>query len=90
MKIALFFLCLMLFCPAFAPADDECCFQGPGKCFEINSDNDREKCEKSEKYVLLDSSCKEAPECQLSDEPPVRSKAASGARSGGGFKDKSD
>jgi hypothetical protein len=75
MKKAIFLFCLMLLYPGFALADDECCFQGPGKCFEINSPQDREKCEKSATNVVLDDACKEAPECQLSEEPPANSKS---------------
>ncbi len=64
------FLAILLFLPALALAADECCFKGPGQCSTINSESDRAACEKLPFFVILDSSCKEASECMLSEEEP--------------------
>ncbi len=68
MKVALLLLLLLL--PASAPASDECCFKGPGQCTEINKDSDRDACNNLPATVVLITSCKDAPECHLSEEPP--------------------
>lgn len=70
MKVSL--LLLLLLFPAVSMASDECCFKGPGVCSEIKTDADREACNNLPATVVLDSSCKEAPECHISDEPPQR------------------
>jgi hypothetical protein len=82
MKKTLFLVCLMLAWPALAPASEECCFQGPGKCTEINFAHEKEICLRKAGSMVLDSSCKEAPECQLSEEPPAKQKSGPGTQSG--------
>jgi hypothetical protein len=82
MKKKLFLVFLMLFSPALALAADECCFHGPGKCTEINFADERATCERTQGNVVLDYACKEAPECQLSEEPPARPKSTSGSQTG--------
>lgn len=82
MKKAFFLVCLLLAYPVMAPAEDECCFQGPGKCVEINSAHDKEICGSTAGYLVLDSACKEAPECMLSEEPPAKQNPVRGAQHG--------
>jgi len=64
-------LALLLFFPTLALAD-ECCFKGPGQCAPINSDSEKQACEQLPFFIIVDSSCKEAPECILSEEEPVQ------------------
>jgi hypothetical protein len=82
MKKSFILICLMLFLPTFAWAADECCFQGPGKCVEINFAHEKEICNRAPGNVVLDSACKDAPECQLSEEPPASPKTINGSQSG--------
>ena len=82
MKKAFFLVCLLLSYPVIVQAEDECCFHGPGKCIEINSAHERETCERTAGYMVLDTACKEAPECQLSEEPPAKPKSARDAQHG--------
>ncbi len=65
------FLAIFMLLPCVALAADECCFKGPGQCSTINSESDRLACEKLPFFVILDSACKEAPECMLSEEEPA-------------------
>lgn len=69
MRIPVLFLLLFLLFPSISVAE-ECCFKDPGVCSEITSFRDREACEGLRGGVVLDSSCKEAPECHISPEPP--------------------
>jgi len=62
-------LILLLLFPGVAMASDECCFVGPGDCFVISSTAEMEICNKTPSTVALSSSCKESPECMLSEEP---------------------
>ena len=65
-------LAVLLLFPALALAADECCFKGPGKCSAVNSESEKLACEKLPFFVVLDSACREAPECMLSEEDPVK------------------
>ena len=62
-------LVLLLLFPGVAMASDKCCFMGPGDCFVIGSASEMDICKKSPSTVALSSSCKESPECMLSEEP---------------------
>lgn len=62
-------LVLLLLFPAAAMAADKCCFIGPGDCFVIGSASEMEICKKTPSTVALHTSCKESPECMLSEEP---------------------
>ncbi len=62
-------LVLLLLFPGVAMASDKCCFMGPGDCFVISSASEMETCKKTPSTVALSSSCKESPECMLSEEP---------------------
>ena len=62
-------LVLLLLFPGVAMASEKCCFMGPGECFVISSVSEMETCKKTPSTVALHSSCKESPECMLSEEP---------------------
>ena len=62
-------LVLLLLFPGAAMASEKCCFIGPGDCFVISSASEMEICKKTPSTVALHSSCKESPECMLSEEP---------------------
>src|SRR5208283_644661 len=68
-------LVLLLLFPSVAMASDNCCFRGPGDCFVISSASEVETCKKTPSTVALSSSCKEAPECMLSEEPTPQAPA---------------
>jgi hypothetical protein len=62
-------LVLLLLFQGVAMASEKCCFVGPGDCFVISSASEMEICKKTPSTVALHSSCKESPECMLSEEP---------------------
>ncbi len=62
-------LVLLLLFPGVAMASDTCCFVGPGDCFAISSASEMETCKRTPSTVALHSTCKESPECMLSEEP---------------------
>lgn len=66
-------LVLLLLFPGVAMASEKCCFMGPGDCFVISSASEMETCKKTPSTVALHSSCKESPECMLSEEPAPQS-----------------
>ena len=68
-------LVLLLLFPGVAMASDTCSFKGPGDCLVISSASEMEICEKTPSTVALSSSCKESPECMLSEEPGPQSAA---------------
>ena len=62
-------LVLLLLFPSVAMASDKCCFMGPGDCFVISSASEMQICKNTPSTIALSSSCKESPECMLSEEP---------------------
>ncbi len=70
----LFLLLLLSSLPVSAFAADECCFRSPGVCSDISSPLEKNDCERNSGTVVLDSSCKESPECHLSEEPKQKPK----------------
>ena len=77
-------LVLLLLFPGVAMASDTCCFKGPGDCFVVSSASEMEICKKTPSTVALSSSCKESPECMLSEEPVPQAPAfKSGLLQGG-------
>ena len=62
-------LVLLLLFPSVAMASDKCCFKGPGDCSVISSASEMETCKTTPSTVALSSTCKESPECMLSEEP---------------------
>ena len=71
-------LVLLLLFPGVAMASDTCCFVGPGDCFAISSASEMEACKRTPSTVALHSTCKESPECMLSEEPTPQSAAFNG------------
>jgi hypothetical protein len=64
-----FLLVLILLFPSVAMASEKCCFKGPGDCSVISSASELETCKRSPHTLPLSASCKESPECMLSEEP---------------------
>ncbi|MGA2228987.1 MAG: hypothetical protein ABSH41_31510 [Syntrophobacteraceae bacterium] len=71
-------LVLLLLFPSVAMASDKCCFKGPGDCSVISSASEMETCKTTPSTVALSSTCKESPECMLSEEPTPQSAAFNG------------
>jgi len=65
-------LVLLLLFPSVAMATEQCCFKGPGDCFVISSAVEMRTCERTPSTIALNASCKESPECMLSEEPVRR------------------
>jgi len=64
MKTAILLVCLILLSPALAPAGEECCYRGPGKCNDISFVHDKIICENSARTIVLNYACKDVLECQ--------------------------
>ncbi len=72
-------LVLLLLFPSVAMASENCCFVGPGECFVISSASEKQTCQDTPSTIALHATCKESPECLLSEEPVAQPPENKGA-----------